>query len=156
MLHNKTQLYGRKRVKMISFVLEDGAKLPQRGSAHAAGLDIHCMQDIVLTPHSRQLVYTGVTLAYCPPDVYLRVAPRSKLANKRGIDVLAGVVDNDYRGSIGVILYNTSDYDIELFAGSAIAQLIPECIISYPVQEVEVVSQTVRGGAGVNDKDLRL
>ena len=141
---------------MISFILEDTAKLPKRGAGNAAGLDIHCMNRLWLAPNSRQLIETGVTLAECPDNVYLRVAPRSKLANKYGLDVLAGVVDCDYRGEIGVILHNTSNDTVQLPAGSAIAQLIPEVVCHYPVQAVTKVVASLRGVAGIHDKELRL
>ena len=48
-----------------------------------------------------------------PKDTYARVAPRSGLAWKHFIDVGAGVVDYDYRGNVGVILFNHSDVDFE-------------------------------------------
>jgi hypothetical protein len=54
------------------------------------------------------------------------VAPRSGLANKHGIDTLAGVIDADYRGPVGVILANLSDVDFEVKVGDRIAQLIVE------------------------------
>ncbi len=141
---------------MISFILHDGAQLPKRGSAQAAGLDIHCIEKILIEPYSQQLVYTGVQLANCPDDIYLRVASRSKLANKRGLHVNGGVVDSDYRGKIGVILYNHTSQPVELPAQSAIAQLIPEAILAYEAQEVFDVVDTERGEAGVNCKEERL
>ena len=55
-----------------------------------------------------------------------RVAPRSGLAAKHGIDTLAGVIDADYRGQVGVILANLSDQDFEIKVGDRIAQLIVE------------------------------
>jgi dUTPase len=48
-----------------------------------------------------------------PPGTYARVAPRSGLAWKHSIDVGAGVVDEDYRGPVGVILFNHGDKDFE-------------------------------------------
>ena len=55
-----------------------------------------------------------------------RVAPRSGLAYKHGIDTLAGVIDADYRGPVGVILANLSDNDFEVKVGDRVAQLIVE------------------------------
>ncbi len=48
-----------------------------------------------------------------PSGTYARVAPRSGLAVKNFIDVGAGVVDEDYRGNVGVVLFNHSDVDFE-------------------------------------------
>ena len=58
--------------------------------------------------------------------VYL--APRSGLAWKNSIDVGAGVVDYDYRGNVGVILFNHSDTDFQISIGDRVAQLILERI----------------------------
>lgn len=140
----------------INFKLVDGGKLPSRGSEHAAGFDIHCLHPLTIWPGQRALVSTGVKLADCPNECYLRVAPRSKLANQYGIDVLAGVVDSDYRGEIGVILQNHGDDIFNCEAGSAVAQLVPTLLACYEVEEVSNASQSERGAAGINDKDLRL
>lgn len=141
---------------MIQFKLEVGAKLPKQGSAQAAGYDICTMELVTLYPGERKLVSTGVFLADCPIGMYLRVAPRSKLAYRKGIDILAGVVDSDYRGEIGVILYNTSASIASFKQGDAIAQLIPEKIATYAVSEAKHFDKTGRGAAGINDEDIRL
>ena len=61
-----------------------------------------------------------------PPGCYGRIAPRSGLAIKKFIDVGAGVIDADYRGEVGVILFNFSDSDFMVNMGDRIAQLILE------------------------------
>jgi hypothetical protein len=64
-----------------------------------------------------------------------RVAPRSGLAAKHGIDTMAGVIDADYRGQVGVILANLSEQDFEIKVGDRIAQLI--------VEKVRTLGQTM-------------
>lgn len=76
------------------------------------------------------------------------VAPRSGLAWKHSIDVGAGVVDADYRGPVGVILFNHSDVDFEVKVGDRIAQLIVEKIVTPQVVEVDDLDATVRGAGG--------
>jgi len=76
------------------------------------------------------------------------VAPRSGLAWKHSIDVGAGVIDADYRGPVGVILFNHADVDFEVKAGDRIAQLIIEKIMTPDVMEVEDLDSTVRGEGG--------
>lgn len=141
---------------MIKFKLSEGAKLPKRSTPLAAGLDICTTETFYLLAGERKLVSTGVTLSSCPIGSYLRIAPRSKLANRFGIDVLAGVVDSDYRGEIKVILHNTGESPITLNSGDAIAQLIVESITLCEVQETDSVTETLRGKSGINDNDLRL
>lgn len=75
-------------------------------------------------------------------------APRSGLALKHAIDVGAGVIDADYRGPVGVILFNHSDVDFEVKAGDRIAQMILEKIITPEVMEVKDLDSTLRGEAG--------
>ena len=73
------------------------------------------------------------------------VVPRSGLAWKHSIDVGAGVIDADYRGPLGVILFNHSDVDFEMKVGDRIAQLIIEKIVTPDVIEVEDLDAMVRG-----------
>lgn len=75
-------------------------------------------------------------------------APRSGLAWKHSIDVLAGVIDADYRGPVGIILFNHSDANFEVKAGDRAAQLIIEVIMMPEVVEVEDLDSTVRGAGG--------
>ena len=142
---------------MIGFKLVDG-KLPVQGSAGAAGLDIHATTGTWRVFAGQQkLIKTGVYLTRCPEDVYLRVSPRSKLANKHGINVLAGVIDSDYRGEICVILQNTGRLDVTFKQGDAIAQLIPTQLANVPVFETfDDGTVTERGAEGINSTDMRL
>ena len=48
-----------------------------------------------------------------PEGTYARIAPRSGLAWKHHIDIGAGVVDYDYRGNVGVVMFNHADSDFE-------------------------------------------
>ncbi len=58
------------------------------------------------------MVNTGLSIAI-PAETYARIAPRSGLAVKHFIDTGAGVVDEDYRGEVGVVLFNHSDVDFQ-------------------------------------------
>ena len=128
------------------------ARIPEKGSKRAAGYDLFADlglgNEVTLFPGRRLLIPTNIAVA-TPPDTYLRVAPRSGHANKNGIDVLAGVVDEDYRGTIGVILLNTGSSVFNIKHGDKIAQGIIEMLA--PITEVEEVTSlpdTERGSAG--------
>lgn len=127
--------------------LDARAPLPSRGSSFAAGLDLHCIDEITISPKERYLAKTGLAVAI-PPGYYGRVAPRSGLAVKQGLDVLAGVIDSDYRGEIGCLLYNTSDELIRLPAGSKICQLIIEKIVMPSAVWADELTDTSRGSGG--------
>lgn len=68
--------------------------------------------DCVVPARGRLLVQSDVAVAI-PAGCYGRIAPRSGLAVNHGIGTGAGVIDADYRGSIGVLLFNHSDTDFE-------------------------------------------
>jgi dUTP pyrophosphatase len=93
------------------------------------------------------LARTGLSVAI-PEGCYGRVAPRSGLAVKLGLDVLAGVIDADYRGEILCSLYNTSGLRISLPAGSKICQLIIEKIVTPTAVWSDQLSATARGSGG--------
>jgi len=105
--------------------LTDGAILPSRASDGACGLDIHSIETIVIGSGERKGVRTGLSVAI-PDGTYGRIAPRSGLALRHGIDTLAGVVDSDYRGEIVCILINLGDKPFEISPGDRIAQMIIE------------------------------
>ena len=87
-------------------------------------------------PAGRQaLIKTDLSIAI-PPNTYARIAPRSGLAVKKMIDVGAGVVDYDYRGPVGVVLFNHGSEDFKVNKGDRVAQLILERICMADIQEV--------------------
>jgi len=58
------------------------------------------------------------------------------------------VIDADYRGPVGVILFNHSDVDFVVKPGDRIAQMIIERIMLPDVIEVDDLDSTVRGAGG--------
>jgi len=124
--------------------LVENAVIPQRGSEDAAGYDISSVEDTVIPSHGRAVVSTGISISV-PDGTYGRIAPRSGIAYKHGIDVLAGVIDKDFRGEVKVILYNTSDSDFVIHPGDRVAQLILEKIETPDVAVVLELIDTVRG-----------
>ena len=121
--------------------------LPKRGSVLAAGLDVCGTEDLEIGPRQRAMARTGLAVAI-PPGFYGRVAPRSGLAAKNGLDVLAGVIDSDYRGEIVCVLYNKGDEIIKLPAGSKICQLIIEQIITPQAEWATDLDEPARGAGG--------
>lgn len=71
------------------------------------------------------MVGTGLKMAI-PTGYYGRVAPRSGLAVKNFIDVGAGVIDEDYRGELKVLLFNFGDQEFTVNKGDRIAQMVLE------------------------------
>ena len=127
--------------------LNNNAALPKRSTAGAAGYDLCASQDCIIPAGGKGLVPTGLSISF-PAGLYARIAPRSGLALKKFIDVGAGVVDADYRGEVGVVLFNHGDQDFQVKMGDRIAQLILERIDTPPVEEVSGLGETVRGTSG--------
>jgi dUTP diphosphatase len=135
-------------IKELEFVrLDANAILPTRGSPAAAGLDLYSIEDITILPHERTLARTGLAVAI-PEGFYGRVAPRSGLATKQGLDVLAGVIDADYRGELKCLLLNTGGDTIQLPRQSKICQLIIERISTPEAVWSKELSMTARGDGG--------
>jgi dUTP pyrophosphatase len=135
-------------LSVLSFKrLDPRAILPSRGSEFAAGLDIYTIEDLEILPGERRLAHTGLAVAI-PEGHYGRIAPRSGLATKNGLDTLAGVIDADYRGEIGCLLYNAGNETIQLPTGSKICQLIIEKIITPTPAWADKITETDRGSGG--------
>ena len=103
------------------------ARVPTRGSAHAAGYDLYSAETKRISARGRALVDTQLSIAI-PPGTYSRLAPRSGLASKFAIDVGAGVVY--------ILLLNHNDHEFEVNIGNQITQLVLERISTPTVVEV--------------------
>jgi len=135
-------------LKLLKFLkLHPAAKLPARGSDGAAGLDLFAVEDVTLEAGARAAVRTGLSVAL-PRGFYGRIAPRSGLAVRHGLDVLAGVIDSDYRGEIVCALVNHGRETLTLEAGQRVAQLIVEAIITPEPAWADALDETARGEGG--------
>ena len=137
--------------------LRNNAAIPKRRSEEAASYNIALAEDIVVPAKGKTMVKTGISVAI-PEGCYGRIAQRFGLAIKRFIDVGAGVIGADYRGEIGVVLFNHSDEDFVVKPGDRIAQLILEKIETPTVKEAEELPDTKRGtdgfgSTGVGDEE---
>ncbi|MCK9293052.1 MAG: dUTP diphosphatase [archaeon] len=139
--------------------LTDTAILPKKAHEGDAGFDLFSDEEITIAPFERNLVSTGVSfslpfLNLKNQSLYLRIAPRSGLAVKAGINVFAGVVDFNYRGEIKVCLFNSSKVSFEIKKGDRIAQIIPTLIYVDDILEVEDLDETERGEKGFGSSGL--
>ena len=123
------------------------AKLPTKGSLHAAGYDLYASKGTKVDAKQKILVSTGISMEI-PEGCYGRIAPRSGLAVKNFIDVGAGVIDSDYRGEVKVLLFNFSSDDFEVKEGDRIAQLIIEYVAPTNITEITELNETSRGEGG--------
>ncbi len=140
-------------MKKVSITkLESKAIIPTRGSTGAAGYDLYTTEFHILKPGERKLFKTGLSMSI-PTGMYGRIAPRSGLAYKKGIDVMAGVIDEDYRGEIGVILINLGQEDFNVVIGDKIAQIVFEFYNPVDFVETTGLDNTQRGEGGFGSTD---
>lgn len=131
--------------------LNDNAVIPTYGSEFSAGADLYALADepIVITPHETVLVHTGVAMEI-PTGYVGLVFARSGLATKRALAPAnkVGVIDSDYRGEIMVALHNHGSEPKTVENGERIAQIVLVPYISADFNEVDELSDTVRGEGG--------
>ena len=138
---------GEKNTVLRFAKLSTNAYAPTKGSAKAAGYDIKSAYDYLIAAHEKEIIKTDIQIEL-PPGCYGRIAPRSGLAAKYAIDIGAGVIDEDYRGNIGVIMFNHGCTPFEVKKGDRIAQLICERIFYPELEEAETLTESERGSAG--------
>lgn len=123
------------------------AILPSKGSDRAAGYDLYASEEAHVAAGGKALVSTGLRIKV-PTGTYGRIAPRSGLAWKHHLDVGAGVVDEDYRGEVKVVLFNLGPQAFLVRKGERIAQLICEKIEYPEIEVVQTIDETRRGQGG--------
>ncbi len=119
------------------------AKLPTRAHHDDAGLDIYCYEKTILLPHTTIKVPTGI--AYEVPEGYVGLIWDKSSVGGKGIKTLGGVLDAGYRGELFVPLYNLGNEPYIFEAGHKIAQMLIQKVELWEVEEVDVLSETVRG-----------
>lgn len=123
--------------------------VPARQTAAAAGFDLSYAgtEPVSLRPGQRELLSTGFAWTL-PQGTVGRIAPRSGLAVRNGLDVLAGVVDQDYTGEVKVLLINHGAINVEVLPGDRIAQMLIQPVMLISAVEVEELQGTERGEGG--------
>lgn len=135
--------------------LHRDAQLPIQSREGDAGYDLCTICGGTVPPMGRMKFGTGLAIEIPMGNVGI-MKDRSKLANKHGITVLAGVVDSNYRGEVNIVLYNTTTEPFYIASGSKVAQMVicnhrrDKCMWD------EELSETNRGVEGINCEDMRL
>ncbi|WP_207426512.1 dUTP diphosphatase [Pedobacter sp. SYSU D00535] len=136
----------------IGVINKSTNSLPAYETLQSAGMDLRAFLpdgEVVLKPLQRLLIPTGLFIEL-PAGFEAQIRPRSGLAFKHGITVLnsPGTIDADYRGEIKILLVNLSDTDFVVASGDRIAQMIIARYEQVSWQEVETLSETLRGTGG--------
>lgn len=142
----------------IKIINKSAHQLPEYETIASAGMDLRAniTESITLNPLERALLKTGLFIEL-PLGYEAQVRPRSGLAFKKGVTVLnsPGTIDADYRGEIGVILVNLSNEPFLVENGERIAQLVIAKHERAEWEEVEILSETVRGEGGFGSTGVK-
>jgi dUTP diphosphatase len=136
--------------------LDPGLPMPSYAHDGDAGLDLYSAIDLVLAPHERALVPTGIALAI-PEGHAGFVQPRSGLASRSGLSLVntPGLIDSHYRGEVKVIAVNLDPATpIKIARGDRIAQLVIQQVACCEPVEVAELPATVRGEGGFGSTGL--
>ena len=130
--------------------LHDGAHLPEyaHGPLEDAGMDIRCVDAVLLEPGIPQAVPTGLALEI-PTGYEVQIRPRSGLALKHAITLpnSPATIDPGYRGELKVIMLNLGRAPYQIHAGDRIAQMVVARYEAVVWEEGEL-AESVRGHGG--------
>lgn len=143
--------------KVVQFKkLHPDAIIPDYAHAGDAGLDLYSIQEDIIEPLSWKLIPTGLACKL-PKGTEGQVRSKSGIALKNGVFVLntPGTVDENYRGEIGVMLYNLNTKQaFEIKKGQKIAQYVINAVEYVKTEEVDVLDETSRGQGGFGSTGL--
>lgn len=143
--------------KIVKFKkLNPDAIIPDYAHIGDAGMDLYSVQDDVIEPLTWKLIPTGLACEL-PEGTEGQVRSKSGIALKNGVFVLntPGTVDENYRGEIGVVLYNLNTKEpFVIKKGQKIAQYVINAIEYVDTLEVEELDATSRGEGGFGSTGL--
>ena len=138
--------------QIVGVRLEPGAQLPAKITGQAAGWDLYANEDQDIGPGQFRVISTGVQLQM-PPDLFAKIESRSGLT-LRGLQTLAGVIDADYRGTIGVVMRNLFKDKFTVQKGDRIAQLLFLPNLPVQMKVTAKLEETDRGHGGFGSTGL--
>ena len=114
-----------------------------------SGYDIFACEGTIIPKKGKQVVATGIQVGYISPGYWFRIESRSGLSFKHGVLAHPGVIDNGYRGTLEVTLYNHSDDDKVISVGDRIAQLVVYPVIAADIGWIDSIIETPRNEKGI-------
>lgn len=127
-------------------LLNSNAKLPVYQTADSAGLDLFASEEVLLEPGKTYLVSTGIAIEL-ERNEEAQIRPRSGLSLK-GIWVLLGTIDADYRGEIKILVHNNSGERFLIEKHNRIAQMVISPIHKIQWEISDTLSETNRNSGG--------
>ena len=126
---------------------QPNAKIPTKAHKSDAGWDLYSCEPKTILPNERVTINTGISLAI-PNSFAGLIWPRSGLAVKQGVVILAGVIDSGYRGEVKVCLLNTGQDTIIIDSGDRIAQILFQEVPKFRLVSATDLNETERNSDG--------
>ena len=126
--------------------------IPEKGTEGSAAYDLKSYENEVVPAHGIALIPLNLKMAI-PPGYFMLLLSRSGLATK-GITVLAGVIDSDYRGPVCAIVANSTDENFIIRKGQRCCQGVILRTEEAIFEGVDELPSTVRGDKGFGSTGL--
>lgn len=140
---------------IVDFVKSnENAKLPKKAHEDDACSDLYSVEDVSIAPGKTRMIKTGLKVASIPHGYRLSIFDRSGFRSKGIFGSSVGIVDENYRGELGVILYNSTENVLDIKIGDRIAQCALEKVEPVSYQFVDAVEESVRGENGFGSTGL--
>ena len=130
--------------------LDEGAIAPSYAHNTDACADLYISKDTTISAHTMSnMLPTGLHIAL-PAGWVALVFPRSSIGAKTTLRLSnsVGIIDEEYRGEIGVLYDNVSDSDVTFKAGDRIAQMMIMPSYKFKAQVVDTLPESERGEQG--------
>ncbi len=168
-LQNKVSLLLRDRTNKemhkvsVPIELSEGAKIPEYKSKYSAGADLYAVikdetkKYMVIYPNQRLRIDTGIKLQL-PLNAEAQIRPRSGMSLIKGLNVILGTIDSDFRSEIGIILHNMTDKKIIINRGDRLAQIVfngAYGLFQADFRLVKKIDTTINRGGGFGSTGIR-
>jgi len=135
----------------------EDAKLPTKNHSNSltgdAGFDLFAVESVIIPAGGSRVVPVGLKLAGITPGYWFRIEPRSGLGFKKSLQPHLGVIDNGYRGDLGIKVYNFSEFEQTIEKGTGVAQFIVYPMIVVETSFTDEIEEGERGEKGFGSSD---
>lgn len=134
---------------MLRVKRENGnAEIPTRATWRSAGMDLALPGPLIIGAGKSVTMGMGISIQP-PPGYHGKLSIRSSVASRYKLQVLAGIIDEDYRGELKAIFINHSNVNLHFGAGDRLVQLELTKAIYPQIVEVVKLDATMRGCRGL-------
>jgi dUTP pyrophosphatase len=139
--------------------MRKNAKLPVKGSLHAACYDVYASEILYDEKNPRKRTVKLGFATEIPKGYHAVIVPRSNLSKQYWmLGNSIGIIDSDYRGEWMAVFTNITDnawtYPFPYEVGERVAQIYFEKNVNVQFEETDELSDTERGEGGFGSTGL--